>query len=50
MGQVIRQEGPQSHQSKSGTPTMGGLLLVPCGVVVGSLVSPSDPRLCPLAW
>ena len=48
MGQVIRQEGPQSHQSKSGTPTMGGLLLVPCGVVVGSLVSPSDPRLLPI--
>lgn len=23
--QSIRQEGPQSHQSKSGTPTMGGL-------------------------
>ena len=48
MGQVIRQEGPQSHQSKSGTPTMGGLLLVPCGVVVGSLVSPSDPWLLPI--
>ena len=48
MGQVIRQEGPQSHQSKSGTPTMGGLLLVPCGVVVGSLVSPNDPRLLPI--
>ena len=48
MGQVIRQEGPQSHQSKSGTPTMGGLLLVPCGVVMGSLVSPSDPRLLPI--
>ena len=48
MGQVIRQEGPQSHQSKSGTPTMGGLLLVPCGVVVGSLVSPSDLRLLPI--
>ena len=48
MGQVVRQEGPQSHQSKSGTPTMGGLLLVPCGVVVGSLVSPSDPRLLPI--
>ena len=48
MGQVIRQEGPQSHQSKSGTPTMGGLLLVPCGVLVGSLVSPADPRLLPI--
>ena len=28
IGQVIRQEGPQSHQSKAGTPTMGGLLIL----------------------
>jgi phospho-N-acetylmuramoyl-pentapeptide-transferase len=28
VGQVIRQEGPQSHLSKKGTPTMGGILIV----------------------
>jgi phospho-N-acetylmuramoyl-pentapeptide-transferase len=28
IGQYIREEGPQSHQKKSGTPTMGGLLIV----------------------
>jgi phospho-N-acetylmuramoyl-pentapeptide-transferase len=27
-GQHIREEGPQSHQKKAGTPTMGGLLIV----------------------
>ena len=27
-GQHIREEGPQHHQSKQGTPTMGGLLIV----------------------
>lgn len=27
-GQHIREEGPQSHQRKAGTPTMGGLLIV----------------------
>jgi phospho-N-acetylmuramoyl-pentapeptide-transferase len=27
IGQYIREEGPQSHQKKSGTPTMGGLLI-----------------------
>jgi phospho-N-acetylmuramoyl-pentapeptide-transferase len=27
MGQFIRQEGPQSHQVKAGTPTMGGILI-----------------------
>jgi phospho-N-acetylmuramoyl-pentapeptide-transferase len=35
LGQKIRQEGPQSHLGKAGTPTMGGLLIllaivVPC--------------------
>ncbi|MBM3508504.1 MAG: phospho-N-acetylmuramoyl-pentapeptide-transferase [Alphaproteobacteria bacterium] len=28
IGQVIRLEGPQSHQTKAGTPTMGGLLIL----------------------
>jgi phospho-N-acetylmuramoyl-pentapeptide-transferase len=27
IGQYIREEGPQSHQKKSGTPTMGGVLI-----------------------
>ena len=45
LGQVIREEGPKAHQSKAGTPTMGGLLVVPVGVLVGGLITPSDPRL-----
>ena len=28
IGQVIRDDGPQSHLSKSGTPTMGGALIL----------------------
>ena len=27
-GQHIREEGPQSHQKKKGTPTMGGVLII----------------------
>ncbi len=27
IGQYIREEGPKAHQKKSGTPTMGGLLI-----------------------
>jgi phospho-N-acetylmuramoyl-pentapeptide-transferase len=27
IGQYIREEGPQSHQAKAGTPTMGGILI-----------------------
>lgn len=30
IGQHIREDGPKSHQKKAGTPTMGGLLIVPC--------------------
>jgi phospho-N-acetylmuramoyl-pentapeptide-transferase len=35
IGQFIREEGPKSHHSKAGTPTMGGVL------VVGSTVIPT---------
>ena len=49
LGQVIREEGPQAHQSKAGTPTMGGLLVVPVGVIAGGLVAPADQRLLAVA-
>jgi phospho-N-acetylmuramoyl-pentapeptide-transferase len=26
-GQAIREEGPEGHKSKEGTPTMGGILI-----------------------
>ena len=49
LGQVIREEGPKAHQSKAGTTTMGGLLVVPVGVLIGGLITPSDPRLLAVA-
>ena len=33
IGQIIRQEGPQSHRAKAGTPTMGGLLILSAAIV-----------------
>jgi phospho-N-acetylmuramoyl-pentapeptide-transferase len=33
IGQVIRAEGPQTHQKKAGTPTMGGLLILTASLV-----------------
>jgi phospho-N-acetylmuramoyl-pentapeptide-transferase len=36
-GQHIREEGPQSHHKKAGTPTMGGLLIV-IAVVIPTLL------------
>ena len=37
IGQYIREEGPQAHQKKAGTPTMGGLLIL-TGIVVPTLL------------
>ncbi|HEY9899658.1 MAG TPA: phospho-N-acetylmuramoyl-pentapeptide-transferase [Pantanalinema sp.] len=37
MGQSIRQEGPQSHHAKAGTPTMGGWLIVGPALVVATV-------------
>ncbi|MGI6206350.1 MAG: phospho-N-acetylmuramoyl-pentapeptide-transferase [Anaerovoracaceae bacterium] len=36
-GQSIREEGPESHQKKAGTPTMGGIMII-IGIVVTSLI------------
>src|SRR5690625_4955224 len=36
-GQSIREEGPQSHMSKSGTPTMGGLMIM-FSITITSLI------------
>jgi phospho-N-acetylmuramoyl-pentapeptide-transferase len=33
IGQVIRQEGPATHRTKAGTPTMGGLLILTSALV-----------------
>jgi phospho-N-acetylmuramoyl-pentapeptide-transferase len=37
IGQQIRSDGPQSHQTKAGTPTMGGLLIL-AGILVPTLL------------
>lgn len=37
IGQHIREEGPKSHQTKAGTPTMGGVLIV-ISIIVPTLL------------
>ena len=37
-GQSIREEGPKSHQAKSGTPTMGGIMII-LGITIGTAVA-----------
>jgi phospho-N-acetylmuramoyl-pentapeptide-transferase len=36
-GQVVREDGPQSHLKKSGTPTMGGIFFIPTALLLASL-------------
>ena len=33
IGQVVREDGPESHLAKAGTPTMGGLIIIMSAVV-----------------
>ncbi len=37
IGQYIREDGPQSHQAKAGTPTMGGVLIL-VSIVIPTLL------------
>ncbi len=37
IGQYIREEGPQAHQKKAGTPTMGGVMIV-ISIVIPTLL------------
>lgn len=38
-GQVVRQEGPQTHLKKTGTPTMGGVFMVPAIIAAAFLMA-----------
>lgn len=47
-GQQVRDDGPQSHLKKQGTPTMGGITIV-LGIIVPSLLFASRyPHLIPV--
>ncbi|PSB54743.1 phospho-N-acetylmuramoyl-pentapeptide-transferase [Chamaesiphon polymorphus] len=43
MGQFIREDGPQAHLKKAGTPTMGGVFVVPIGTILGVIWSQFNP-------
>lgn len=50
VGQTVRDEGPESHLKKNGTPTMGGILFL-LGVVITSLFFVKDyPDIIPILF
>ena len=50
VGQTVREEGPKSHLKKSGTPTMGGILIL-ISIVITSLFYVKDyPKILPILF
>ncbi len=47
-GQPIREEGPESHRSKAGTPTMGGTAIVLATVLAYAVAHLTATRVTPL--
>lgn len=50
-GQLIRDDGPTTHHTKHGTPTMGGLVIVLATVVAyfsAKLITGSQPSISAL--
>ncbi len=45
-GQPIRDDGPQSHFVKAGTPTMGGLLILSALTVLDAALGAAGQPLC----
>ena len=43
--QPIREDGPKAHAAKAGTPTMGGLLFVPCALAATLITTTAVPPL-----
>lgn len=49
-GQTIREEGPKSHEKKSGTPTMGGISFLIAVLVTGLIFLKSNPKILPILF
>lgn len=43
-GQNIREEGPKSHQKKSGTPTMGGIIFISATIITMVIIISTSSR------
>ena len=49
-GQQVRDDGPQSHLKKQGTPTMGGLIILTAIVITSLFYIKSYPRIIPILF
>jgi phospho-N-acetylmuramoyl-pentapeptide-transferase len=49
-GQTVRDDGPQSHLKKTGTPTMGGVLILLSIVLVSLFYIKDYPKIIPILF
>ena len=49
-GQQVREDGPQTHLKKAGTPTMGGLIILSGIVVTSVFYIPEYPKIIPVLF
>ena len=50
IGQVVREDGPKEHLRKSGTPTMGGIIMLVVIILTSFGVSIKYPNILPVAF
>ena len=50
IGQTVREEGPQAHLKKAGTPTMGGVLILFSIVLTSAFFLEDYPRIAPVLF
>lgn len=49
-GQTVRDDGPAAHLKKSGTPTMGGILILFSAVISAAVFLEDYPRIAPILF
>ena len=49
-GQQVRDDGPQSHLKKQGTPTMGGLIILSSIIITSLFYIPAYPKIIPVLF
>ena len=49
-GQQVRDDGPQAHLKKAGTPTMGGLAFLASVIVTSLIFVGKYPRIVPVCF
>lgn len=49
-GQQVRDDGPQAHLKKQGTPTMGGLIILSSIIITSIFYMPRYPKIIPVLF